>query len=266
MENKSLFSILALTVTLIMGYFFYAEKITKLESELQVSMQKYEINPEVLATPPKISQKNAIKPETKLQTTAQTNKIKPEVLAIEPTLYYKNNQELDSLSDQLIKAQSALRVLKNKLSLSKSKTSVLSNEIARMSDARDQLKTLQINFQSVEQKLKLSVKKEEYLESIFIKQNTQRAIKDIDRIKTLKETIGGIAITGLIAPVIGVATLISYTTEEIDNYCIDIKNIVAFDKRVFNKVVSLNAEAQQDYNNQCNISIADKITNGINVF
>jgi hypothetical protein len=267
MENKSLFSILALTVTLIMGYFFYADKITKLESELQISMQKYKINPEVLATLPKITKKDTIKTKSKLQATAQTKYINPEILA---TASSKINQEiyleLESLSNQLIKSQSALRISKSKLSLSKSKNSVLNNEIARMNDARNKLKALEITLQSTEQKLKMSVEKEEYLENIFTKQNTQRAIKDIARIKALKETIGGVAITGLIAPIIGVATLISYTSEEIDNYCIDIKNIITFDKKVFNKVVSLNTETQQDYNNQCNTHLTDKIKNGLNSF
>jgi hypothetical protein len=266
MENKSLFSILALTVTLIMGYFFYADKITKLEYELQANAQKYQLNSEILAALPEITKKNAIKSNYELQANAQADKINPGILAVSSEVNQEVYSELESLSNQLIKTQSLLRKSKGKLSLSKSKISVLNNEIARMNDSRNKLKKLEIFLQSTEQKLKMSVEKAEYLENIFTKQNTRRALKDIARIKTLKETIGGIAITGLIAPIIGVATLISYTTEEIDNYCIDIKNIITLDKKVFHKIVSLNTEAQKDYHNQCNANLADKITSGINSF
>jgi hypothetical protein len=79
------------------------------------------------------------------------------------------------------------------------------------------------------------------------------------RIDELKETSTSIAVTGLIVPAIGVVTLISYTTEEINNYCANIKNTIDLEKKVFNKVVSLDTQMQDNYHQQCEVSLKDKV-------
>ena len=83
------------------------------------------------------------------------------------------------------------------------------------------------------------------------------------RISELKETTTGIVVTGIIVPAIGVATLISYTTQEIDNYCANIKNTIDLEKKVFNKVVSLDAQMQENYHQQCEVSLKDKVKKGL---
>ncbi|WP_201341908.1 hypothetical protein [Abyssogena phaseoliformis symbiont] len=40
-------------------------------------------------------------------------------------------------------------------------------------------------------------------------------------------------------PAIGVTTLISYTAEEVQNYCDNIKNTMGLEYKVFGKVISL---------------------------
>ncbi|MDG2395933.1 hypothetical protein [Candidatus Thioglobus sp.] len=228
MENKSLFSAIVLAFALISGYFFYTDKMTELELELQATTQEY--NNKLSA----------------LQATPVLEKI-------------DNSSTLEALNNQLIKAQSALKISQEKLSLATSETSVLGDEMSQMSDARGKVKTLQGELQSTQQKLNLSADKLSYLESIFTTQNTQRVAKNITRIEVLKETSSGIAVTGLIVPAIGVATLVSYTTEEINNYCDNIKNTIELENKVFNKVVSLDGQMQQKYHNQCEVSLKDKL-------
>ena len=86
------------------------------------------------------------------------------------------------------------------------------------------------------------------------------------RISELKETSTGIVVTGLIVPAIGVATLISYTAEEVNNYCANIKNTIDLEKKVFNKVVSLDAQMQDNYHQQCEVSLKDKVKEGLKKF
>jgi len=232
MENKSLFSAIVLAFALIAGYFFYSEKLETLEQEAAEITQEY-------------NQKlNALKP-----TKAVTNTTE--------------NTVLESLNDQLIKAQSALKISQEKLSLVTSKTSVLGDEISQMGDARTQVKTLKGSLKSVEQKLDISAEKLSYLQNVFETQNKTTVEQNIARIKELKETSSGIAITGLIVPAIGVATLISYTTEEIDNYCANIKNTIELENQVFGKIVSLDKSMQSSYHNQCEVSLKDKIKKGL---
>lgn len=228
MENKSLFSAIVLAFVLISSYFFYTDKITELELELQTTTQEY--NNKLAA----------------LQATPITKKI-------------DNSSALEVLNNQLIKAQSALKISQEKLSLVTSKTSVLGDEMSKMNDARKQVKALQGDLISTQQKLNISADKLSHLESIFTTQNTQRVAKNITRIEALKETSSGIAVTGLIVPAIGVATLVSYTTEEINNYCDNIKNTIDLENKVFNKVVSLDDQMQQKYHNQCEVSLKDKL-------
>ncbi|CAC9541460.1 hypothetical protein [uncultured Gammaproteobacteria bacterium] len=228
MENKSLFSAIVFAFALIAGYFFYTDKITELEAKIQTITQEYNTKINVL------------------ESTPDTNKS-------------DDFSVLEALNNQLISARSALKIAQQKLSLVTSKTSVLSDEISQITDARDQMKTLQGSLQSAQQKLSLSTEKVNYLEDIFTTQNTQRVVKNITRIKVLKETTSVITITGLIVPAIGVATLVSYANEEINNYCDNIKDTMELENKVFGKVVSLDVDMQKSYHNQCEVNLKEKI-------
>jgi len=121
MENKSLFSAIVLAFALIAGYFFYSEKLDTLEQEVEGITQEY--NQKISALQP-----------------------------IESSNDTSNNSALEALNDQLIKAQSALKISQDKLSLATSKTSVLGDEMSQMDDARNQVKSLKGSLQSVEKK------------------------------------------------------------------------------------------------------------------
>ncbi|MDC9727508.1 MAG: hypothetical protein PSN35_06715 [Candidatus Thioglobus sp.] len=231
MENKSLFTSIVLALALVSGYVFYTDKVNELETELQATTQEYN---------------NKL---TALQSTASDKTSTPSAL--------------ESLNNQLIKAQSELKLAQQKLTLASSKSSVLGDEITQMTDARDKVGLLKDSLQSTQAKLAISAEKVDYLENLFATQNKDTIVNNINRIKELKETSSGIAVTGLIVPAIGVATLVSYTTEEIDNYCANIKNIMTLEHKVFGKVVSLDKAMQKNYHNQCEVSLKDKIKKGL---
>lgn len=235
MENKSLFSAIVLAFALIAGYFFYSEKLETLEQETAEITKEY---------------------NQKLNALQLTKTVKTVTNA-------SDNTVLESLNNQLIKAQSALKISQEKLSLVTSKTSVLGDEISQISDARKQVKTLKGSLKSVEKKLGISTEKLSFLQGVFETQNKTTVEKNIARIDELKEISSGIAITGLIVPVIGVATLVSYTAEEIDNYCANIKNTIELENQVFGKIVSLDKSMQKSYHNQCEVSLKDKIKKGL---
>ncbi|MBC8494454.1 MAG: hypothetical protein ISR70_03295 [Candidatus Thioglobus sp.] len=227
MENKSLFTSIVLALALVSGYVFYTDKVNELETELQATTQEY------------------------------NNKLT--VLQSTPVDKASTPSALESLNNQLIKTQSELKLAQQKLTLATSKTSVLGDEITQMTDARDKVGLLKNSLQSTQAKLAISAEKVDYLENLFETQNKDTIVNNINRIKELKETSSGIAVTGLIVPAIGVATLVSYTTEEIDNYCANIKNIITLEHKVFGKVVSLDEAMQKNYHNQCEVSLKDKI-------
>jgi hypothetical protein len=177
---------------------------------------------------------------------------------------------LEDLNNQLIDARSALQTAQKKLTLATSKSSVLNDEMVQIHDARGEvdklkgsLEVTQGSLKTTKKELVVSGEKLEHLHNIFKEQNATQVTNNLTRIATLKETSTGIAVTGLIVPAIGVATLISYTTEEIDNYCANIKNIMDLEKKVFNKVVSLDAQTQDNYHQQCEVSLKDKVKKGL---
>ena len=137
MENKSLFSTIVLAFALIATYTFYNNKVVELEQDVSEITQEYNLKLSAL--------------------TSDVQKDKKE----------SNVSALEDLNNQLIKARSALKISEEKLSLVASKTHVLGNEISQMSDARDEVKTLQGSLQSTQQKLTLSADKVQYLEQIF---------------------------------------------------------------------------------------------------
>jgi len=239
MENKSLFTTISLTIVLISGFFFYNNQVSQLENEITSITAEY--NSKINAS------KSVVSTDNNTDTSI-----------------------LEDLNNQLIDARSALQATQKKLTLATSKSSVLNDEMMQIQDARvdvkvlqDFLKNTQNSLQTSQQELKISDTKLDYLKDLFESQNKTTVIKNMARISELKETTTGIAVTGLIVPVIGVATLISYTTQEINNYCANIKNTIDLEKKVFNKVVSLDAQMQNNYHQQCEVSLKDKIKKGL---
>jgi hypothetical protein len=239
MENKSLFAAISLTIVLISGFFFYNNQVNQLENEI----------------------------------TSITTEYNSKINAVQPVASTENNVDtsiLEDLNNQLIDTRSALQAAQQKLTLATSKSSVLNDEISQIHDARGEVDVLkgslevtQSSLKTTKKELVVSGEKLEHLHNIFKKQNTTQVTNNLTRIATLKETSTGIAVTGLIVPAIGVATLISYTTEEIDNYCANIKNTMDLEKKVFNKVVSLDAQTQDNYHQQCEVSLKDKVKKGL---
>ena len=239
MENKSLFAAISLTIVLISGFFFYNNQVSQLENEITSITTEY--NTKINATQSIVSTENNT----------------------DTSIY-------EDLNNQLIDARSALQAAQKKLTLATSKSSVLNDEMVQIHDARVEVKTLkgslkntQNSLQTTQYELKISDTKLDYLKDLFKSQNKQTVTKNIARIHELKDTSTGIVVTGLIVPAIGVATLISYTTQEIDNYCANIKNTIDLEKKVFNKVVSLDAQMQENYHQQCEVSLKDKIKKGL---
>jgi predicted PurR-regulated permease PerM len=239
MENKSLFAAISLTIVLISGFFFYNNQVSQLENEI----------------------------------TSITTEYNSKINAVQPVASTENNVEtsiLEDLNNQLIDARSALQAAQKKLTLATSKSSVLNDEIVQIHDARVEVKTLKgslqhtkNSLQTTQEELNTSDKKINYLEGLFKSQNKATVAKNIARIHELKDASTGIVVTGLIVPAFGVATLISYTTQEIDNYCANIKNTMDLEKKVFNKVVSLDAQMQENYHQQCEVSLKDKVKKGL---
>jgi predicted PurR-regulated permease PerM len=239
MENKSLFAAISLTIVLISGFFFYNNQVNQLENEI----------------------------------TSITTEYNSKINAVQPVASTENNVDtsiLEDLNNQLIDARSALQTAQKKLTLATSKSSVLNDEMVQIHDARGEvdklkgsLEVTQGSLKTTKKELVVSGEKLEHLHNIFKEQNATQVTNNLTRIATLKETSTGIAVTGLIVPAIGVATLISYTTEEIDNYCANIKNIMDLEKKVFNKVVSLDAQTQDNYHQQCEVSLKDKVKKGL---
>jgi hypothetical protein len=239
MENKSLFAAISLTIVLISGFFFYNNQVNQLENEI----------------------------------TSITTEYNSKINAVQPVASTENNVDtsiLEDLNNQLIDTRSALQAAQQKLTLATSKSSVLNDEISQIHDARGEVDVLkgslevtQGSLKTTKKELVVSGEKLEHLHNIFKEQNATQVTNNLTRIATLKETSTGIAVTGLIVPAIGVATLISYTTEEIDNYCANIKNTMDLEKKVFNKVVSLDAQTQDNYHQQCEVSLKDKVKKGL---
>jgi len=229
MENKSLFTSIVLAIALAATYFFFNNKVEELNQEINTITQEY--NAKISAVAP-IDTKSEVKEDL---------------------------SALESLNTQLIDTRSKLESTRKELLLAKSKASVLSDEIRQISDARDKVKLLKTTLKSTQEQLDLSSEKVDFLQKIFKKQNTEQVAKNISRISTLKETSTGIAVTGLIVPAIGAATLVSYTVEEIKNYCANVKNIMTLEEKVFGKVISLDKTMQKDYQQQCVVSFKEKI-------
>ncbi|RUM85572.1 MAG: hypothetical protein DSZ20_05825 [Candidatus Thioglobus sp.] len=218
MENKSPFFAAVLAITLIAGYFFYDDKITKLEAEVSDIANEYN---------------------------EKTVEVKSDVITTDSA------NILEDLNNQLIKVRSELQITQEKLSLATGKTSVLGDEMSQMHDARGKVKSLNTSLEGTEQALNLSDKKLIQLKNIFEKQNKANIQNNLQRIYDLEDTTKGIAITGLILPVVGIATLFAYKNKETKNYCKNIQNTIDLEKKVFGRAVSINDEMKQLYQTQC---------------
>jgi predicted PurR-regulated permease PerM len=224
MGNKSLFTLITLALILVVGFFFYNNQVSQLESEVSTITKEYNSKIEIAQSSSKPSK---IKDKTSIST-------------------------LEDLNNQLVSARSALKEAQQKLSIATSKSSVLNDEISQINDARGEVKVL-------EKELTISDEKLTHLKNIFEKQNKLAVQKNMERIKVLKETSTGIVLTGLVVPAVGVVTLVSYTIEEIDNYCSNIKNTMVLEEKIFGKVVSLDVQMKNNYHKQCVVSLKDKI-------
>jgi hypothetical protein len=123
--------------------------------------------------------------------------------------------------------------------------------MSQMHDARGKVKSLNTSLEGTEQALNLSDKKLIQLKKIFEKQNKENIQNNLQRIYDLEDTAKGIAVTGLILPIVGVATLYAYTNKETKNYCKNIQNTINLEKKIFGRAVSINDEMKQLYQTQC---------------
>ncbi len=276
MENKSLFTSITLVVVIVVGYFLHNEQVDKLQAEIDIITAEYNSKLNSIQADIKLDSIQAdikldsIQADTKLDSIQADNKNAKTKIIDKPTVNNANISALEDLNNQLISAHSEIKSMQKKLSLATSKSGVLTNEISQMNDSRNEVKLLTKSLKSAEQKLttaqqelSLSDDKVKYLQGVFETKNKENIVKNIARIKALKESSGGIAVTGLIVPVIGLATLVSYANEEINNYCANIKNITNLEKDIFGKVVSLDPQMQKDFHYQCEVSLKDKIKKSI---
>ncbi len=219
MENKSPFIATVLAIALILGYFFYDDKVSNLKIEINQA-------------------------KTGVDTNTKESKLR-EVIKVD------NTSALEDLNNQLIKVRSELQKTQEKLSLATGKTSVLGDEMSQMHDARGKVKLLSTSLEDTEKALNFSDKKLNQLKNIFEKQNKDNIQNNLQRIYDLEDSAKSIAITGLIIPAVGVATLIAYTNKETRNYCKNIQNTINLEKKIFGKTVSINNEMKQLYQTRC---------------
>lgn len=222
-------TITLLSVIIILLVVFFNDKITTLQNENTLTIQKYQKN-------------------------KSDDKITPALKSI-------NHKELESLNSQLIEAKNKIQKLEQKTNLNQAKKTVLKDEMQQNKQSKQTITSLK---QTID-KNKIALddvisstdyKKMQKLESIvkvFKKKNKQIIQNNIKRITTLKEASGGILITGAIVPIIGAVTLIGYATQEIGNYCQNIKDNIDLEKKLFGKVTSLDEEIKRKYYNQCSV-------------
>lgn len=239
-------TITLLSIIIILLVIFFNQKITALQNENTPTSQGYPAKVAVTQIAPKPAEKT-------------------------------NYKELESLNAQLIEAKNKIQTLEQKIGLNSVKTFVLKDEMQQNTQAKQAIKTLKNTVDETKKSLtkttrklnkttddfnkakaalisKADHKKLQELKSIvkvFQKKNKEIIQNNIERITTLKEASGGILITGAIIPIIGAATLIAYATQEIGNYCQNIKDNIALEKQLFGKVLSLDEKTKENYQAQC---------------
>ncbi len=252
MNNKLLFTSITLVLALIVGFFAHNQQVAQLEQKIDVIINEYDA--EIKAV--------------HLNANANNNIVDGNI--------NPNISTLENLNNQLIKARSDLQIAQQKLLLSNAKSSVLTDEVSQIKDTRGKVKLLKASLKKSEkklqvsdqklkisnqklktsdQKLKTSDQKLGYLQRVFRAQNKDIVNNNISRITELQGSAAGIGVAGLLIPVAGVAMLTTYTVKEVNNYCANIKNIIDLDKKVFKKVVSLDAQMQDNYHQKCIVGL-----------
>ena len=223
MEQKANIASVVLVIALIASYFFFQNKIETLESQLSST------DAEVVESPTYIASDSS-------------------------TL----QEQLDDLSDQLIITRGELHTIQQKLILSTSKTQVLEDEAAQITDARPELKSVKKELVEVkeeltreEQESQVSQEKYDSLATALADQNRKVAIRNTKRIKNLKDTTGAASITAAAVPLLSIATLIEYTRKEIKNYCNDLEDIIALENEAFGEIKSIIGDVMKRFEAQC---------------
>ena len=164
----------------------------------------------------------------------------------------------DDLDTQLIAAQGELQATQQKLILANSKAQIAEDEMKQMTDARSELKSLKGNLHVSNHSLKkvsedLEQIKSEYaiLAELFIQQNKAAAKQSTQHLAKLTAITRGVSITAALSPLIAIAKLIEYGSEEIKSYCGDIEAIILLEKKAFATNTSLTTEALDQYNKYC---------------
>ena len=167
-------------------------------------------------------------------------------------------EQLDDLSDQLIITRGELQTIQQKLILSTSKTQVLEDEAAQITDARPELKSVKKELVEVkeeltreEQESQVSQEKYDSLATALADQNRKVAIRNTERIKNLKDTTSAASITAAAVPLLSIATLIQYTRNEIKNYCNDVEDIIALENKAFGEIKSIIGNIMERFEAQC---------------
>jgi len=164
----------------------------------------------------------------------------------------------DDLDAQLIATQGELQAIQQKLILANSKAQIAEDEMGQMADARSELKSLKGNLHLSNHLLKkvsddLSAIQDEYklLAELFIQQNKSAAEQSTQHLAKLTAITRGVSITAALSPLIAIAKLIEYGSEEIKSYCGDIEAIILLEKKAFATNTSLTTEALDQYNKYC---------------
>ena len=168
------------------------------------------------------------------------------------------DSRLDDLNNHLVASRGELQSYQQKLILTTSKAQILEDEAARMKNARPEVISLKTQLAATEEKLELdttgsrvSQEKYETLENALIARNRLTVERAMLRIDLLEETAEGVAITTAVAPVLGIAKLIEFTESEIDNYCLEIDELIFSEKEILGEVSVLNKEVLTEYNINC---------------
>jgi len=166
--------------------------------------------------------------------------------------------QLEDLNSQYIVTIGELQSLQQKLILATSKSQVLEDEVASMQDVRPVLYSLETQLAATEEVLitvgrvaQVSQEKYDALANELVVANLHFAVRNMNRIVELKETTAAVSLATAVAPAIGVAKLIDYTFEEIQNYCADIEWIIRIEQKAVGEVRSIIGAVKERFESQC---------------
>lgn len=258
MQTKSTFIIVLLVIALIGGYVYFNGKLSE-----QKGAQRANIPTQDTSSDEQNTANIAILEDLNNQLITAQNRIKelekktviakatPKVLDDEIAQNQRNKAQIKLLQNQLKDAESDLqakidefRQIQIELA---SKNPPKPDDIAAIKNAPTVVsKTKQVSAAD-----RAKVQELTSLIEVFQEQNKSLIQKNIGRISTLKSTSSGIAISAAIIPAVGIATLISFTIEEIKNYCQSIQDAIDLEKNIFSKTISLDPQTYANYHRQC---------------